>query len=88
MSVRLFGDLANTGLTYEAAKNSTSFGDFVKLRLWYGLIFLGVLAIPVAIIFIVLWATKTTPAQQHMLQKEGFGLVHPKADRLRIHSTR
>lgn len=84
----LFGDAINTGLTYEAAKNSSSFGDFVKLRLWYGLMFLGFLAIPLAIVFIILWATKKTPAQQHMLQKEGFGVVHPKQDRLRIHQTR
>jgi O-antigen ligase len=84
----LFGDLVNTGLTYEAAKNSNSFGDFVKLRLWYGLLFLGFLAIPIAIVFIVLYATKQTPAQQHMLQREGFGDVNPRKDRLRMEKTR
>jgi hypothetical protein len=88
MPSSLFGDAINTGLTYEAAKNSSSFGDFVKLRLWYGLMFLGFLAIPLAIVFIILYATKQTPAQQHMLQREGFGDVNPKQDRLRIHQTR
>lgn len=88
MPSSLFGDAVNMGLTYEAAKNSNSFGDFVKLRLWYGLLFLGFISIPLAIVFIILYATKKPGTPAHMLQKEGFGLVHPKQDRLRIHQTR